>query len=205
MPMKMCSRCKQEKQLYEFAVSNANNDGLQYKCRSCRHEIYLLNKEKCNAQSKEYYRRNKARIQVKQREWSAKNRDRHNELHRNWYELNPEERMLQGAKKRARKEGVLFDLKREDIVIPERCPLLNVPLQRGRGRVCRYSPSLDRIIPGGDYTKDNVWVISYRANTIKNNAYPSEILSIAQALCSKFPHLINANTKIQNKPSQEEI
>ena len=37
------------------------------------------------------------------------------------------------------------------------------------------SPSLDRIIPSLGYVKGNIRVISFRANTLKNNATLSEL------------------------------
>ena len=44
------------------------------------------------------------------------------------------------------------------------------------------SPSIDRIDPSKGYTKDNVWVISRRANTIKSNATVDEVEKVAQGL-----------------------
>jgi hypothetical protein len=41
------------------------------------------------------------------------------------------------------------------------------------------SPSLDRIVPEKGYVRDNVLVVSYRANRIKNDATISELQQIA--------------------------
>ena len=43
-----------------------------------------------------------------------------------------------------------------------------------------YSPSLDRIDPNRGYTKDNIIVMSYRANRIKNDATKEEIKKLAE-------------------------
>lgn len=86
------------------------------------------------------------------------------------------------AKQRAKKRGVFFSLKPGDILVPEKCPLLGIPLKRGRGRCSDGSPTLDRIDPNKGYTKDNVWVISYRANLIKSDATPEEIVMIGETL-----------------------
>jgi hypothetical protein len=47
--------------------------------------------------------------------------------------------------------------------------LLGIPLKTGDRKVNDSSPSLDRKDPSRGYTPDNVWVISFRANTIKSN------------------------------------
>ncbi len=42
------------------------------------------------------------------------------------------------------------------------------------------SPSLDRIIPEKGYVKGNVIVVSNKANVIKNNATPEEIIAVGE-------------------------
>jgi 8-oxo-dGTP diphosphatase len=78
--------------------------------------------------------------------------------------------MFWHAKSRAEERGWPFDLEIQDIVVPEYCPYLGVKLEKGSGKQTPNSPSLDRIDTLDGYVKGNVEVISYRANTIKNNA-----------------------------------
>jgi hypothetical protein len=81
--------------------------------------------------------------------------------------------MFRSARHRARQKGIPFCLDIDDIRIPERCPLLDIPLLQkivvGNGP-SDNSPSLDRIEPSLGYVKGNIWVISRRANMIKNAA-----------------------------------
>lgn len=90
--------------------------------------------------------------------------------------------MLDRSKSRAKKKGFEHTITIEDIHIPEVCPLLGIPLFPGIGGVCPNSPTLDRIDSSKGYTPDNIWVISYKANTIKSNATPEELLTIATRL-----------------------
>jgi hypothetical protein len=87
--------------------------------------------------------------------------------------------LLHGAKVRARKKGLEFNIEISDIVIPKRCPILGALLHvRGPERMRRplpYSPSLDRIDPEKGYVKGNVRVVSHRANAIKLDASLEEI------------------------------
>lgn len=82
----------------------------------------------------------------------------------------PEMVMFWQAKKRAKLRGIEFSIDPEDVEIPDVCPLLGIKLVRGNGVLQHSSPSLDRINSGLGYIKGNVWVVSYRANAIKNDA-----------------------------------
>jgi hypothetical protein len=73
---------------------------------------------------------------------------------------------------------------KDDIVIPEACPVLKIPLvaRIGAGRSNRdhveNSPSLDRIDNSKGYVPSNIAVISMRGNMIKNNATLAELKAI---------------------------
>lgn len=84
-------------------------------------------------------------------------------------------RMWQHASSRAREIGLPFDIGPADIVIPAFCPLLGIPIFSGNRRSHANSPSLDRIIPSLGYVRGNVWVISHRANAIKQDASLEEL------------------------------
>jgi hypothetical protein len=86
--------------------------------------------------------------------------------------------LLKWAKYRARKKNRKFDLKSSDLMVPNYCPILGIPLIPG-GRT-RNSPTLDRINNSKGYTKDNVIVISNLANSIKNHGTPDEIIKVGK-------------------------
>lgn len=83
--------------------------------------------------------------------------------------------MFKSAKKRAAKLGIPFNISVDDIVIPEYCPLLGCELSHGEGKLQASSPSLDKIDPTKGYVKDNIWVISFRANAIKHDSTLEEL------------------------------
>lgn len=85
----------------------------------------------------------------------------------------PRSRMWSRAKYRAKQKGLDFNITKEDIVIPDVCPLLSTPM---------VSPSLDRKDPTKGYVKGNVWVISNRANTLKNDATLEELQTLVENL-----------------------
>ena len=102
-----------------------------------------------------------------------------------WQE-NAKSQMLCGARRRSEKLGIPFNITREDLFIPEKCPVLGIPLvpsTRGNGFAERdNSPSIDRIDPSNGYVSGNVVVISWRANRIKGNFCSDDLQRVADWL-----------------------
>jgi hypothetical protein len=95
--------------------------------------------------------------------------------------------MWERSKSRARKKGFEHTITYADIMIPDVCPLLGIPLIKSQSTgPNENSPSLDRIDSTKGYTPDNIWVISSKANTIKSNATVAELEQIARGLRTKI-------------------
>lgn len=91
-------------------------------------------------------------------------------------------RMLKGARHRAKKSGHPCTIALTDIVIPKRCPVLGTMMRRNAGKPGPMSPTLDRIHPPLGYVPGNVWVISHRANMLKNDATLAELKALVRAM-----------------------
>jgi len=89
--------------------------------------------------------------------------------------------LVRQARRRAVRKDLPFDLVAEDLLVPDYCPALGIPLFRAAGRKAQgpNSPTLDRIVPDLGYVRGNVRVISARANQIKSDATPAELLRVA--------------------------
>lgn len=95
---------------------------------------------------------------------------------KHWAEFPNTKKMLARTKSRATARGIPFNLALEDIVVPEKCPVLGIRLDHTGGQSEKSnSPSLDKIVPSLGYVKGNVRVISHRANMLKNNASVEEM------------------------------
>lgn len=95
--------------------------------------------------------------------------------------------MWQKAKQRANEDKYYpFDLEPTDIVIPDECPLLGIPLSTKNSKMLPNSPTLDKINPELGYVKGNIWVISARANTIKSDASLEELQRLTRNLEKKI-------------------
>lgn len=90
----------------------------------------------------------------------------------------------------AKKRGILFEITFEDIFPkglesrPEHCALTGVKLawEVKNRKTSSHSPSLDRIENSIGYVKGNTWIISNRANVMKNAATLPELRDFAKAV-----------------------
>lgn len=94
---------------------------------------------------------------------------------RNSHKNNIIRAMFNRAKQRAIKNNLEFSICINDIVIPEICPLLEVPFILGDRGNYEFTPTIDRIDNSKGYTKDNIWVITKKANSMKNSASFKEL------------------------------
>lgn len=95
----------------------------------------------------------------------------------------PEKILLRSAKCRAKKKSWDFNITEEDIIIPEFCPVLGIPIFKNNGQgACDNSATIDRVDSSKGYVTGNVWVISNRANRIKNDSTVEELELILKAL-----------------------
>lgn len=78
---------------------------------------------------------------------------------------NIEYKMWNRAKQRSDKSGIEFSITPQDIIIPEFCPYLDLPLvvHKGSAGGRPNSPALDRVDNSKGYTKNNIQVISHLA------------------------------------------
>ena len=107
---------------------------------------------------------------------------------RNYYnhKNNYEKYLYTVTKTRATKRNIPFNLDIEDIVVPKKCPVFNIPLKRGKGAMSNNSPSIDKIIPELGYIKGNVWIISMKANRVKTDLTKNELKTFANIILNKI-------------------
>lgn len=87
---------------------------------------------------------------------------------------NPARCLLWSVRARAKRDGIAFDLEESDLSVPEKCPVLSIPLFFSDDGRCDNTPSVDRLDPYKGYVKGNVAVISWRANRMKSRFARSE-------------------------------
>lgn len=149
---KQCTACQEKLPATMFYKQTACQDGLSYMCKKCM----------------------------------DKRRGKHVKENPVQYQTAI---MVRGARNRAKLKQLNFDINLEYVrsLVVTHCPILGIPLEwstmRGNGMTTvPGSPSLDRIDPTKGYISGNVWIISHRANAIKNNATHEELKLVARAV-----------------------
>lgn len=114
---------------------------------------------------------------VKQKEWKLE-----------YCKQKPSKRLFWAARRRAKNKGLEFTIEESDIIVPTYCPYLGIELvnTRPRGDSRRDIASLDRIDPTKGYIKGNIEVISWLANTMKNNATPELLVNFAKVVLERY-------------------
>lgn len=167
---KTCRRCVREYVVATgFYRHPQGKDGHTNICIVCIKERHALWREGTREQNR-----------VKTLEWRRSNPERQRAACNNWRLNHPAQRLFQTARQRARDNNLVFDLTPEDVVIPDVCPVLGIPIKSATGYQSYNSPSIDQVEPGKGYTKTNTCVISWRANRLKNNGTLIEIEAIAR-------------------------
>lgn len=157
---KCCNICKQFLPLDLFSINNAiKKDKRSLYCREC------------DAKKQEEKRRTKPEKQLEYgRKYQAKRRENFE------YRL---QMLLNASKQRAAAKNIEHTLTLTDIkeLYPAdgKCPVFGTTLQFNKAGFRNSSPSLDKIDPTKGYTKDNVQVLSWRANKIKSDASIHEL------------------------------
>ena len=131
--------------------------------------------------SKNYVKSEATRL--KDRERTRNWEKDHPEYWGEWQAKNVNSRLCSIAKQRAKKRNVEFSITKDDIEIPELCPILGLKLKmnNGNGHGGKDdSYSLDRIDNSKGYVKGNIQVISHKANSMKFTASPEELIKFAE-------------------------
>lgn len=87
------------------------------------------------------------------------------------------------AKTRAKKKRIEFNLNPSDVPeIPDECPLLGILIDKQSKKLKDNSPTIDRIDNSKGYVKDNIIIVSFKANRIKSNAALNELKTLVKNL-----------------------
>lgn len=100
MEVKICSKCKEEKEICEFNKDKTRKDGFENKCKECKKKYYEDNKDKISIVGKLYRKNNFESIKQRHKEyhqnnpnyykeWGKKNPDKIKDKISKWLKKNP--------------------------------------------------------------------------------------------------------------------
>lgn len=111
---------------------------------------------------------------------SAEKAKKERERRANNWKYAPSVAMLNNSKQRAKNSNLEHNLLLEDIVIPDYCPVLGIKLETGDRKNHYNAPSIDRVDNSKGYTKDNIIIMSTKANMLKKDATLDELIMIGK-------------------------
>jgi hypothetical protein len=158
--IKRCNRCTRSLDTSLFYKNRSSPSGMSSYCKLCMNEINSNTpSSKDRSRTRQYVNRSKTK--------------------------NFAITLFRNAKQSARKHGLEFNIDHNDVSVPDKCPVLGIPLFRTEGKRTPNTPSIDRINNDRGYVKGNVAVISWRANELKRDATVEELESVVHYMrCS---------------------
>jgi hypothetical protein len=156
---KCCNRCKQYLPFSLFSKNSANNDKLSSHCKDCD----KISQEKQRRKSPE------KQLALHRKYQKEKRKDFNYRL----------QMLITASKQRASKKQIEHCITVEDLkeIYPQDgcCPVFGFKLEFGDAGFRDHSPSVDRIDSTKGYTKDNIQILSWRANRLKVDATIEEL------------------------------
>lgn len=191
---KVCSICKTEKSFENYSKNLNCNSGLLSSCKECenkkQHKIRKQNSIKNKILNLDGEKKCALCKKLKSKKMFHINRLQHDGFSSyckqcfktkrvSYQKMDLRRFLLSSAKYRAKKKNITFSLKKEDIIIPKKCPIFGTILKYSEGGKTDNSPTIDRIDNTKGYEKENIEIISFKANRIKSNASIEELIKLA--------------------------
>lgn len=191
MKTKVCSKCKLDININDFYSDLSRKDGLSYICKQCgkkRLKIYYeKNRKKMIKYSQQYRQENFLQVAKYQKEYRYKNRHKKRKYSKEYYRNNLAKIMLKSSKYHAKQRNFEHCITEKDIQQKLDkcknengeyiCPVFGIKICVN-SKLKYNSISLDRINPNKGYVPNNISVISWKANNIKNTGTAIEHLKI---------------------------
>lgn len=183
---KICLRCNLLKPVTDF---DKGPTAIKTICKKCAYEKRKIKKDIYNINKQKIRNNNKLKDNLSAKQY---NKLKYEELKKNpekykdflekaaqYRKDNWKIETLSRLKSRALKNGFPFNLTKEDLIVPELCPILEIEIavRHPNNKQC---VSWDRIIPELGYVTGNVKAISKLANTMKQNASFEELKLFAK-------------------------
>ena len=155
--LRQCKGCGETKPLSQFRPHN--RDGRRWTCRTCENR-WVRTTKPWTSETKRAYQRS---VRLNRRGFVLTN----------------------DAKRRAKAKGIPFSLDwREVQAVIDRgvCQATGLPFNLAAPAKAWNAPSLDQIVPGAGYTKENTRVVLYAVNVMASTWGLQTILTVADAL-----------------------
>lgn len=207
---KCVGSCGKEKELSEFNFNKHSKDGHAARCRECNVEYFrayaIKNKDKLANNSKIWRAENSDLLKEKAKQFRANNPEKVKNRKKQSRIRNIQQAILTSCRNTAKAKNIAFTLKKEDIIIPEKCPVFGIKLKFNNNHPNESSPSVDRIDNNVGYTKENIIIVSWKANRLKRDSTFEEMTLLYENFNkTNDGQPININLNYLKKPVLRDI
>ena len=195
MITKICYKCKKEKILDEFHTDKNKKDTVSNRCKDCAKK-HLRDYYQCHTTQRKLYANNyylNHQEQAKQsvKTYQTNNLEKIKQRRIIHYQSNITSYILKLSKANAKNKNATHTISEKDIQKKLNecqnkkgkyiCPVLGIEMKIGigRGKQLDNSLSIDCMNPKDGYTPDNIAIMSWRANHVKNDGTAEEHEKIA--------------------------
>lgn len=177
MNIKKCSKCNTEKASSEFSAHNKSPDGLSYWCNPCRAAYYRERRRKADPALRERLRLSDKRASLKSR-----NKD-------------PFKAAADIASARAKQKKLACNIDANYLLYLWElcggvCPVsgirMTLEISEGQGNRKPTKMSVDRVVPSLGYVKENVRLVCWAVNAMKNQWTDDELLHWCKAIAQRL-------------------
>ena len=185
--------CGKVKPISEFNKRADCKDGVNSLCRECAKQYARYYIEELKSGEREYNIAKTKRCPCckitydNPYEAFTSRANRYDNLHSICRKCEAKQSGRLGARKRAKKKGVFFDvtMKYWFSAYRDNCPACGVKLQFAGGKLCNNSATMDRIIPSKGYVEGNLMCLCKHCNEMKLNDDSSKTLRARAKLVLK--------------------
>lgn len=125
---------------------------------------------------------------LNRKEYAKNNKEKYNKYASKWRQENRLKSVLNQIHIKCKRLNLPFNLDEKDFPGPYICPVLGTEIKFGDRSDFRHAASFDRIVPELGYTKNNVRIISLRANSCKGDLTLSELQALVHYVKSNTPN-----------------
>lgn len=183
-----------------YCIAGKGKDMQDTKAKEAQRRYVKNNPEKVREAGRKWNEKNPGYMSAWYQENRERNRERDIERYRKMKTEQPWILAYRAVKTRAKKNNMEFNLTEEFLqsIWTDTCPILGIPLysavfesgnsrSESKAKPHDNSPTIDRIDSSKGYTMDNVCIMSYRANMIKNCGTIEEHRAIVRFLENQAP------------------
>lgn len=133
----------------------------------------------------------RARENAKSIAYGKKHKERLKTYAQNYRATRPVESWARAVLSRIQQNQIEHDITADYLIdlynaSPKVCPVFGTPFTFGNGINSRNTPSVDRFNSTRGYFKDNISIISWQANRVKNNSTLNELKQIVRWMENKL-------------------